>query len=441
MPKELIIEAASLYIPLCSAMALALWLRPPPRVWAGVIMAITWQLAILPWFNLLAIHLGWWEFETSSPIILSIPVSLYLGWAVLWGVCSVFIQESYSGNDTRIRSLIITAIFIGFFIFDLIVMPLMEPVLQLGDHWLAGELLLVTLVLMPSLVVSRSVVAHNLLAYRTTQISLSFVILLLTIVPLMTSGTSLERALAVINERHLFLNWIFGALIILAAIPAVSAVRQFAIRGKGTPIPFDPPTQLVTDGVYSYCANAMQLSIFVVLILWGWMWHSWICIAVAVISIFYSQGLAVWSEGADLLKRYSHKWRTYQKSVPRWRFSWKPNVETSDTPNSSKLYISRNCNACSELRKWFGKHDLRGLELHDAEDFTGNPLTRVTYIYPCGTVSTTGVSAIASAFQHIHLGYAYLGWLIQIPGFCYILQAAMDVSGAGEIPVRKSSES
>jgi predicted DCC family thiol-disulfide oxidoreductase YuxK len=38
----------------------------------------------------------------------------------------------------------------------------------------------------------------------------------------------------------------------------------------------------------------------------------------------------------------------------------------------------------------------------------------VTYRYPDGTL-LGGVEAIAAALSHLHLGWAWLGWLIRLP--------------------------
>jgi protein-S-isoprenylcysteine O-methyltransferase Ste14 len=58
-------------------------------------------------------------------------------------------------------------------------------------------------------------------------------------------------------------------VVLLLALPGVSAVLEFAERGGGTPIPFDPPVRLVTSGVYRYVANPMQLSCTLVLLAWA----------------------------------------------------------------------------------------------------------------------------------------------------------------------------
>ena len=57
--------------------------------------------------------------------------------------------------------------------------------------------------------------------------------------------------------------------VFLIAVPGISAAFEFAERGGGTPIPFDPPRRLVTSGIYRYCANPMQVSCTVVMFVWA----------------------------------------------------------------------------------------------------------------------------------------------------------------------------
>ena len=42
-----------------------------------------------------------------------------------------------------------------------------------------------------------------------------------------------------------------------------------------------------------------------------------------------------------------------------------------------------------------------------------------------------GVAAFARAIERIHLGWAFVGWAIRLPIARPVLQAVMDVSGAG----------
>ena len=53
------------------------------------------------------------------------------------------------------------------------------------------------------------------------------------------------------------------------ALLGLAAVQEFAVRGSGTPVPFDPPKRLVTTGPYAYVRNPMQLSAALVMLGWG----------------------------------------------------------------------------------------------------------------------------------------------------------------------------
>jgi hypothetical protein len=41
-----------------------------------------------------------------------------------------------------------------------------------------------------------------------------------------------------------------------------------------------------------------------------------------------------------------------------------------------------------------------------------------------------GVAAIGRGLEHIHLGFAFLGWLVRLPGICQLVQLLADASGA-----------
>jgi hypothetical protein len=48
------------------------------------------------------------------------------------------------------------------------------------------------------------------------------------------------------------------------------------------------------------------------------------------------------------------------------------------------------------------------------------------------------VAAVARAFEHVHLGWALLGFLMRLPVLCQLTQLLADASGAGPrtIPAR-----
>jgi protein-S-isoprenylcysteine O-methyltransferase Ste14 len=130
-------------------------------------------------------------------------------------------------------------------------------------------------------------------------------------------------------------------MLLLLAVPGVSAVMEFANRGRGTPIPYDPPQRLVTSGMYRYIANPMQVSCAAVMLLWaGILRNGWMVLAAAMATI-YSAGVAEWDERLDLELRFGDAWRTYRREVRNWRPRWRPSP--SGGPARTRVH-------CGELR-------------------------------------------------------------------------------------------
>jgi hypothetical protein len=63
-------------------------------------------------------------------------------------------------------------------------------------------------------------------------------------------------------NRTSFLNKLHLQLLFVPAVLVISSVQEFARRGRGTPMPADPPPRMVTSGTYAYIANPLQLGKF-----------------------------------------------------------------------------------------------------------------------------------------------------------------------------------
>ena len=417
MKREFVIECIALYWPVCLAAFFVLLLRPSRRELAAIAMAVTWQAASLAMLNAWAQHLQWWEFGMSQWSVFGMPASLYLGWIVLWGVAAVLIKR-YTG--------LLEAIVI-LFVFDVVLMPMMQPVLVLGEWWLLGEGVLIVFGLLPGMLLAQWVVADVRPGLRASLISVAFVSIVMILLPVIGSGESIQEIIHRVSSVSSIFHWkVWGfiTVIFIVGLPALAAVIEFSREGKGTPIPFDPPKCLVDSGVYSYIANPMQFSMFWVLLLEGLFIQNWICILLALVSVIYSEGIARWSENEDLVSRYGDRWKHYKKTAPRWRFRLLP-VQSE----LASLYYAPNCSVCSEIGSWFVQQATPNLKVMDADSYSGETLTRITYISITGE-RRQGVDAIAAAIQHIHLGWAWIGWLIQLPVLSHVIQLALDASGA-----------
>jgi protein-S-isoprenylcysteine O-methyltransferase Ste14 len=214
-------------------------------------------------------------------------------------------------------------------------------------------------------------------------------------------------------------------VLLLIAVPGVSAAMEFAERGHGTPIPYDPPQRLVTSGMYRYCANPMQMSCTVVMLLWaGMLQNVWLTLAAAT-SAIYSAGIAQWDEGEDLARRFGNEWREYRASVRNWRVRWRP----YHNGPCARIYIAGSCGPCSELRSWLETRGSVGLHFIDAEELPSGSIRRLRYDPADGSATVEGVRAMGRALEHLNFGWAIAGASLRMPGIWQGVQLLMDASG------------
>lgn len=117
-----------------------------------------------------------------------------------------------------------------------------------------------------------------------------------------------------------------GSLFLLGAIIVVACVVSFALLGRGTPAPFDPPRLLVGRGPYNYVRNPMYLGAFIALAGAAVYYRSLILALFAAGFLFVTQLFVVLYEEPVLARKFGDEYRAYLASVPRWipRFGTKP---------------------------------------------------------------------------------------------------------------------
>ena len=106
----------------------------------------------------------------------------------------------------------------------------------------------------------------------------------------------------------------------------------------------------------------------------------------------------------------------------------------------SEALVAETCGPCSEVKRWYEARGATGLDVIAAERHPSLDLTRITYD-PCdGSASAYGVAAIAGGLGHIHLGWAFIGWLVALPGFVHLLQLLADAFGAGPRVITRENQ-
>ena len=93
---------------------------------------------------------------------------------------------------------------------------------------------------------------------------------------------------------------------------------DFAVFGRGTPLPLDPPRRLVARGLYRFVRNPMYLGVLLAIFgqaLWfGSLATLWYALAVALMFHLF----VVLYEEPTLRSKFGESYMAYLKTVPRW---------------------------------------------------------------------------------------------------------------------------
>jgi protein-S-isoprenylcysteine O-methyltransferase Ste14 len=408
-----LLRAIALYAPLAALGLVWLWRRPDHRTRTGALLATLWNVPMLLGLHVLAGFFGWWQFAPNRGTLLGLPIDVYLGWIILWGAL-----PAIAAPRLPMPWLITVA-----FGLDVLYMPRAEALLVLGDGWLTGEGVGIAICLVPAQLLARWTTEDRRLGARVVLQVIVFTGLLAGVIP----SIALQQAGAdwrPLVDRPLWQLSLIAQVLVLPAIVGLSAVQEFAVKGRGTPLPFDPPRRLVTSGPYSYMANPMQaaacLGLLALAVLLGSGWLA----AAALIDVVYGAGIAGWHEHNKMHTQFGEDWRAYRRAVRVWWPRWRPYVSTADV-----LYVDMNCGPCSQLGHWLERQRPRGLVIVSAENHPLRDLDRLTFRSATDTHEDEGIAALARALEHIHLGWAFVGWTLRLPIIRPVVQLLVDASG------------
>lgn len=369
---------------------------------------------------------GWWSFAPVDGAFRGLPVDLWLGWGLLWGAAPVLLR----------RFVPVPAVLIGLFWLDLVAMPRMAPLLELGPHWIVGELAGLLFVALPAILAGRWSADRSHLWPRVGLQMAIFAGLGLWLTPL----AAFELGGGAWPREQVSTLVQIGCLI---GVPAVTAVFEFARRGGGTPYPWDPPRWLVTTGPYAYVANPMQASMVVLLGFLAMVSRSWTLGLAAAWAAAFSMAVAAIHEREQLRGRHGQRWVDYRGQVRDWVPRLRPYCAVP-----AVLFLDYGCGPCSAVRDQLARRRPVGLTLADA---AAHPqvLWRARYEAADGYVAN-GIVAVARGMEHVHLGWACAGWLLRLPGIAWLAQQISDAlivpphpadPGGGTCPAPRSGSS
>src|SRR6266540_1721668 len=106
--------------------------------------------------------------------------------------------------------------------------------------------------------------------------------------------------------------WLIGSLVILWCF------WSFTFTGRGTPVPTDPPKELVVTGPYRYVRNPIYVGVLIIFLghfLWFGYWRLLTYALIAFIAVHF---FILWYEEPTLKRKFGAAYEEYLQRVPRW---------------------------------------------------------------------------------------------------------------------------
>lgn len=113
--------------------------------------------------------------------------------------------------------------------------------------------------------------------------------------------------------------WVIGLLLIaLGALLYAWCAWEFAVAGRGTPAPIDPPKVLVARGLYRVVRNPMYVGVVLVLSGESLVFGSWALLRYAVLVWLCFHLFVVLYEEPALRRKFGASYEEYCRRVWRW---------------------------------------------------------------------------------------------------------------------------
>jgi protein-S-isoprenylcysteine O-methyltransferase Ste14 len=109
---------------------------------------------------------------------------------------------------------------------------------------------------------------------------------------------------------------------VLGAVLYFRCAYDFALSGRGTPAPIDPPVELVVTGPYRYCRNPMYIGVLAILVGETILYRS---LPLLYFLLAFAAGIhivIISYEERALRQEFGEAYARYCETVPRWIPGW-----------------------------------------------------------------------------------------------------------------------
>ena len=112
--------------------------------------------------------------------------------------------------------------------------------------------------------------------------------------------------------------WPAVAVIAAGVLLYLWCLWVFAVVGRGTPGPWDPPRRFVAVGPYRWVRNPIYLAGMLIVLGEAWLFLSAALLLYAGVAAVGFQLLVIGYEEPTLRAQFGEQYETYRRTVPRW---------------------------------------------------------------------------------------------------------------------------
>jgi protein-S-isoprenylcysteine O-methyltransferase Ste14 len=106
--------------------------------------------------------------------------------------------------------------------------------------------------------------------------------------------------------------WLIGSLIVLRCF------WDFTFTGRGTPLPTNPPKELVVTGFYRYVRNPIYVGVMFIFLGYFLWFGYWALLLYTILAFLGVHVFIILYEEPTLKRKFGASYEEYLKNVPRW---------------------------------------------------------------------------------------------------------------------------
>ncbi len=113
-------------------------------------------------------------------------------------------------------------------------------------------------------------------------------------------------------------HWLGLPLLVIGFAILLICVWDFAMKGRGTPLPLDPTEFLVTNRLYESTRNPMYVGVTTAIIGWTVWFSTWQVVLYDLVVITAMVLFVLFVEEPTLRRQFGKAYEAYCQRVPRW---------------------------------------------------------------------------------------------------------------------------